>query len=52
MLKLVRNAFAMKGVYLGMDEKIVAWSYMEQLHKLEEKESLHFANKLRTAHVE
>lgn len=44
MLKLVRNAFATKGAYLDGDEKIVAWSYVEQLHKLQEKEGLHFAN--------
>lgn len=27
------------------------WCYVEQLHKLQEKEGLHFANKLRVAHV-
>ncbi|KAH9364816.1 hypothetical protein HPB48_020962 [Haemaphysalis longicornis] len=52
MLKLVRNAFATKGAYLDKNEKIAAWSNIEQLHELQEKEGLHFANKLRTAHVQ
>lgn len=51
MIKLVRNSFgALKSLMNGSDETI-SWTFLEKLHEIQEKEGLHLANKLRTAHI-
>lgn len=46
MIKLVRNSFgALKSLMNGSDETI-SWTFLKKLHEIQEKEGLHFANKL------
>lgn len=56
MLKLVRNCFAEKEeLQLGTDDGRslpVKWSHIQELHKLQETEGVHLANKLRRSHIE
>jgi len=51
MLKLLRNTFASQTM-MDRNGKMIKWQYIEQLHKLQEREGLRAANKLRTAHIE
>ena len=51
MLKLVRNAFAEGGIFLDPSGQKVKWSYLHELHKLQDTEGFHLANKFRLAHV-
>ncbi|CAL1279505.1 unnamed protein product [Larinioides sclopetarius] len=49
MLKLVRNTLGeKKSLYSTV---IIDWKYIEALHKLQQSENLHLANKLRASHV-
>ena len=52
MLKLVRNAFAEGMVAAGSDQQDISWHFIENLHKIQEKEGLRLANKLKTGHIE
>lgn len=51
MLKLVQNTIGDKKSIVDGDKKFVKWEYFEELHKLQESEGLHLANKLRSAHI-
>ena len=51
MLKLVRNTLASCGIIVDGSGKKVEWQYLLRLHELQEKEGLHLANKLRSAHI-
>lgn len=51
MLKLVRNAFGDKRVFIDENGKFVQWKYIEQLHNLQEQEGLHLGNKLKLKHI-
>jgi hypothetical protein len=48
MIKLVRNTVAMSDwkVLKDKDGNAIKWQFMEELHKLQESEGLHLANKL------
>lgn len=51
MIKLIRNAFGEKKKFVDDEGKTISWQYIEELHKLQESEELHFANRLRGKHV-
>lgn len=51
MLKLVRNSFGDKKVFLDGNGKYVKWEYIEHLHKLQGQEGLNLNNKLRAKHI-
>ena len=51
-LKLVRNAFVEGMVATDNDQQDISWHFIENLHKLEKKEGLRLANKLKTGHIE
>jgi hypothetical protein len=51
MIKLVRNTMSDWKVLKDKDGKVIKWQFMEELHKLQESEGLHLANKLRSAHI-
>ena len=51
MLKLIRNAFSTAEVLETENGKQIRWQYIEELHKLQEKEGLRLGNKLRMAHI-
>lgn len=51
MLKLMQNTIGDKKFIVDGDNKFVKWEYLEELHKLQESEGLHLANKLRSAHI-
>ena len=50
-LKCVRNILASEKI-LRSPSGLVEWSYIEKLHKIQEKEGLRAGNKLRKQHVE
>ena len=50
MLKLIRGYFS-KDIIFDKDGGKIMWSYVDTLHKLQEKEGLHLANKLKLAHI-
>ena len=52
MLKLVRNSFADKKSLVNGQGNKIRWDYIDNLHKLQTSQGLHFGNKLRTAHIE
>lgn len=52
MLKLVRNVLGSRKVLLDKDDNCIEWKYFEDLHKLQQEEGLHIANKLRIKHIE
>lgn len=52
MLKLVRNSIADKNSFIDGQGHHIRWRYVEELHKLQEREGLHLGNKLRGAHIE
>ena len=52
MLKLVRNAFAEGMGATDNDQQDISWHFIENLHKIQEKEGLRLANKLKTGHIE
>ena len=51
MLKLLRNAFAVCGLFRDKDKQIIRWAYLQELHRIQEREGLHLANKLRERHL-
>ena len=51
MLKLVRNSIADKTSFIDGQGNYIRWRYVEELHKLQEREGLHLSNKLRGAHI-
>ena len=51
MLKLVRNTLASCGIIVDADGNKIMWQYIEELHKLQDKEGLHLGNKLKKAHI-
>ena len=51
MVKLARNTLA-KHAMKNKDGKVISWSYIKELHSLQTKEGLRFANKLTAAHVD
>ncbi|KAJ4938883.1 hypothetical protein JOQ06_028349 [Pogonophryne albipinna] len=52
MLKLLRNVFSTVGVLVREDGQQIMWKYIEELHKLQEKEGLRLGNKLKMAHIQ
>ena len=51
MIKLVRNTFGDYKVLYDPDGNEVNWKYLIELHKLQDSEGLHLANKLKSAHI-
>ena len=51
MLKLLRNTFATCRLLKDRRGNIIRWQYLEELHQLQEREGLHLANKLKSAHL-
>jgi hypothetical protein len=51
MIKLVRNTMSDWKVLKDKDGNTIMWQFVEELHKLQESEGLHLANKLRSAHT-
>jgi hypothetical protein len=51
MIKLVRNTMSDWKVLNDKDGNTIMWQFVEELHKLQESEGLHLANKLRSAHT-
>uniref|UniRef100_A0A1A8MMA3 THAP domain containing 9 n=1 Tax=Nothobranchius pienaari TaxID=704102 RepID=A0A1A8MMA3_9TELE len=52
MLKLLRNVFATVQVIVREDGQLIRWQYIEELHKLQEREGLRLGNKLKMAHIQ
>ena len=52
MLKLVRNSFATCTVIKDSTGDLVQWQFIDELHKLQTREGLHLANKLRKTHMQ
>ena len=52
MIKLVRNTMSDWNVLKDNDGNAIKWQFLEELHKLQESEGLHLANKLRAAHID
>ena len=51
MLKLTRNTLAQLGILRDMHGKAIKWSYIEDLHQLQQSEGLRLGNKLKSAHI-
>ena len=51
MIKLVRNTMSDWKIFKDKDGNTIKWEFLEELHKLQESEGLHLANKLRTSHI-
>lgn len=51
MIKLVRNTLGEKFSFVNSDNKFIKWEYFVKLNELQEKESFHLANKLRSQHI-
>lgn len=51
MLKLVRNFFGDIGTLIDSRGGVIQWQYLVQLHRVQEEEGLHAANKLRASHL-
>ncbi|GFO07766.1 THAP domain-containing protein 9 [Plakobranchus ocellatus] len=47
MLKLFRNAFAVCGLFRDRNNQIIRWGYLEDLHKIQEREGLHLQKSFR-----
>ena len=52
MLKLVRNTLGEYGLLVDNEGQKIRWQYINELHKLQEKEGLRLGNKLKAAHIE
>ncbi|KAI4811275.1 hypothetical protein KUCAC02_014188 [Chaenocephalus aceratus] len=50
--ELLRNVFSTVGVLVREDGQQIMWKYIEELHKLQEKEGLRLGNKLKMAHIQ
>lgn len=51
LLKIIQNVLGEKRTMTDANNNIILWEYIKELHKLQEKEGLHIANKLQSAHV-
>lgn len=51
MIKLVRNSFDYYKEFKDAEGQEIKWSHIEMLHKLQEDEKFHAANKLRSEHL-
>lgn len=51
MVKLVRNTLGERGSFVNNNDELISWNYFKELHQLQESESFHLANKLRTQHI-
>lgn len=51
MIKLVRNCLQAYGNIVDGNGDVISWSHFENLHKLQNTEHFHLANKLRKHHV-
>lgn len=51
MLKLARNALAMLGAF-KVDNQLVEWRYIDQLHSMQDEIGLKFANKVSKTHIQ
>ena len=51
MLKLVRNTLGDKKSLVDGSDSFINWHYVDNLHKLQEREELHSGNRLRSAHI-
>ena len=51
MIKLVRNTMSDWKIFKDKDGNTIKLEFLEELHKLQESEGLHLANKLRTSHI-
>ena len=51
MLKLVRNCLGAVGYLLDENGNKIEWRFIVELQKLQEKEGVHLANKLRASHI-
>lgn len=51
MVKLMRNTFESKKILHTSDQKQIKWQFITKLHNLQEKNSLHLANKLSHRHI-
>ena len=51
MIKLVRNTMSDWKVLKDKDGNTIMWQFVEELHKLQESDGLHLANRLRSAHT-
>ena len=52
MLKLIRNTLGDGGILYDKDGKTIAWAYLIELQKLQEKEGLRLGNKLKLSHIQ
>lgn len=51
MIKLIRNAFGEKKVFLDFENNEINFDYVQNLYCSQEKEGCHLANKLRNQHI-
>ena len=51
MLKLVRNCLGAVGYLLDEKGDKIEWRYIKELQKIQEREGVHLANKLRASHI-
>lgn len=51
MIKLIRNCFGEKKMFLNVDGESINFEFVEKLNDLQEKEGLHLGTKLRKQHV-
>jgi len=51
MLKLVKNTLGDKKSVVDSADNFIKWDYIENVHKLQEHEGLHFGNHLRSRHI-
>ena len=52
MLKLIRNTLGDGGILIDKDGNKICWAYLIELQKLQEKEGLRLANKLKLSHIQ
>lgn len=51
MLKLLRNTFASCGIMKDGSNNRIEWNYIQELNRLQEKEGLRLANKIKSTHI-
>jgi len=51
MIKLVRNTLGAGHILVDPNGNKIFWSFVSELHKLQETEGVHLANKLQAAHI-
>ena len=52
MIKLVRNTMSDWKTLKDSEGNVINWRFLEELHKLQDTEGLHLANKLRARHID